>query len=170
MNEQVLTAKKAVVAELNERLATANAAIVVGYQGLSVKELTVLRKSLKEAGARMEIQKNTLMRRAVDFEGYSALDELLTGQNAIVTSDDSICALPVLFKFVKSNKLLSLKAELLKRHIVMLIHFKVFQKLDPKKVQFLCCFPFSKLQFAILLAVLKPYLKPNNYIGGIQNG
>ena len=47
MNEQVLTAKKAVVAELNERLATANAAIVVGYQGLSVKELTVLRKSLK---------------------------------------------------------------------------------------------------------------------------
>ena len=39
MNEQVLTAKKAVVAELNERLATANAAIVVGYQGLSVKEL-----------------------------------------------------------------------------------------------------------------------------------
>ena len=81
MNEQVLTAKKAVVAELNERLATANAAIVVGYQGLSVKELTVLRKSLKEAGARMEIQKNTLMRRAVDFEGYSALDELLTGQN-----------------------------------------------------------------------------------------
>ena len=89
MNEQVLTAKKAVVAELNERLATANAAIVVGYQGLSVKELTVLRKSLKEAGARMEIQKNTLMRRAVDFEGYSALDELLTGQNAIVTSATS---------------------------------------------------------------------------------
>ena len=115
MNEQVLTAKKAVVAELNERLATANAAIVVGYQGLSVKELTVLRKSLKEAGARMEIQKNTLMRRAVDFEGYSALDELLTGQNAIVTSDDSICARPVLFKFVKSNKTLVIKGGVIEK-------------------------------------------------------
>ncbi len=109
MNEQVLATKKAIVEELNGRLLGANCAVVVGYQGLTVKELNELRAGLKKAGAQVEVQKNTLMRRAVDAEGYSSLDKLLTGQNALVTSSDSIAALPVLFKFAKNNKALIIK-------------------------------------------------------------
>lgn len=109
MNEQVLAAKKAIVAELDERLQNSNAAVIVGYQGLTVKEMTNLRNELKAVGASMEVQKNTLMRRAIDSEGYSSLDALLTGQNALITCGDSISALPVLFKFKKSNKALVVK-------------------------------------------------------------
>ena len=109
MNEQVLTAKKAVVAELSKRLSESGASIVVGYQGLTVKEMNSLRSALKEVGAKLEVHKNTLMRFAVNSDEHSSLNALLKGQNALVTSSDSIAALPVLFKFAKSNKALVVK-------------------------------------------------------------
>lgn len=115
MNEQVLNAKKAVVADLSQHLASSSCAVVVAYKGLTVKSLSELRRSLKEVGASIEVQKNTMMRRAVDQEGYSSLDSLLVGQNALVSSKESVSALPVLFKFAKRNKALEIKGGVIEK-------------------------------------------------------
>lgn len=110
MNQQVLTAKKAAVEEISATLKESNCAVIVAYQGLTVKDLTELRKGLKEVGATLEVHKNTLMRRAVATETFSSLDTVLTGQNALVTSKDSVSALPVLFKFARGHKAFEIKA------------------------------------------------------------
>ena len=77
MNEKILEAKKAVVDEVNQTLVGSKCAVVISYQGLKVSELNVLRKGLKSVGATMQVHKNTLMKRAIDADGFNALDSLL---------------------------------------------------------------------------------------------
>lgn len=115
MNEQVLNAKKAIVADLTSHLAESNCVVIIAYKGLTVKNLSELRRGLKAVGASLEVQKNTLARRAVDQDGLSSLGSLLVGQNALVTSKDSISALPVLFKFAKKNKALEIKGGVIEK-------------------------------------------------------
>ena len=106
MNEKILEAKKAVVDEVNQTLVGSKCAVVISYQGLKVSELNVLRKGLKSVGATMQVHKNTLMKRAIDADGFNALDSLLKGPHALITAADPTAALPILNKFAKKNKAL----------------------------------------------------------------
>lgn len=113
MNSKVLESKKAVVQEINSTLVGSKCALVVSYQGLKVAAMNELRKNLKKVGAIFEVHKNTLMKRAVDADGLSALDSLLAGPNALITAADPTAALPVVSKFAKKNKLLIIKGAII---------------------------------------------------------
>ena len=115
MNPKVLESKKAVVAEIDSVLKDSNCAVIVSYHGLPVKALTQLRTSLKKVNAKMEIHKNTLLRRACDDESYSALDSLLKGPNALITSPDSTSALSIITQFAKKNKALKIKGAVIEK-------------------------------------------------------
>lgn len=144
MNPKVLESKKAVVTEVNSLLEKSNCAVVVAYQGLPVKALTTLRNSLKKVNAKMEIHKNTLMRRACDNEGYSALDPLLKGPNALITSSDSTSALPVISAFAKKNKALKVKGAVIERTFC-----------DPDKIEALANVGGKEGALSMLLSVLQ---------------
>lgn len=103
MNQQVLAQKKETVRELNEILKKSHSAIVVSYSGLSVDEINGLRHDLKEAGARLSMRKNSLMRKAVDEDGLSALDSTLKGPSALVTSEEEGAGLKVLNDFYENH-------------------------------------------------------------------
>ncbi len=75
--------KVAVVAEVRERLAAADGAVLTEYRGLRVGELAALRRELTAAGGDYKIYKNTLVRLAVADGPQSALADLLTGPTAI---------------------------------------------------------------------------------------
>ena len=60
--------KQAIVADLKQLLSESQMAVVIEYKGLSVAEITNLRRSLRPSGAVCKITKNTLMKRAVDGE------------------------------------------------------------------------------------------------------
>lgn len=109
MNEKVLEAKKVIVNELEEHLKGSKCVIVVTFSSLTVSALTKLRKDLKATGAKLEVQKNTMVRRALGEEGYTALEPLLKGPNALITSPDATSAIPVLTAFAKKNKALKIK-------------------------------------------------------------
>ena len=113
MNEKILEAKKAVVDEVTQTLVGSKCAVVISYQGLKVSELNVLRKGLKSVGATMQVHKNTLMKRAIDADGFNALDSLLKGPNALITAADPTAALPILNKFAKKNKALVIKGAII---------------------------------------------------------
>jgi large subunit ribosomal protein L10 len=75
--------KERVVAELTERLRTAETLIVADYRGLSVTDIDKLRTDLLAHGARFSVVKNTLTRRAAEAAGTTELLALLEGPTAI---------------------------------------------------------------------------------------
>lgn len=104
MNQQILAEKKEIVAKLNDILKTSHTTVVVTYSALSVAEVNQLRTDLKKAGARLSVQKNALMKKAVDEDGLSELDSLLKGPSALVTSNEAGAGLEVLGEFAKAHK------------------------------------------------------------------
>jgi large subunit ribosomal protein L10 len=104
--------KVAVVEEVRERLASANASVVTEYRGLTVTQLAELRKSLAAVGD-YKIYKNTLVRLAVAGSEYEGLTELLTGPTAIAFVDGEIsAAAKALRDFARANPALIVKGGL----------------------------------------------------------
>ena len=75
--------KERVVAELTERLRSAETLIVADYRGLTMPQIDGLRGKLIEHGAKLSVVKNTLTRRAAEAAGTEALLALLEGPSAI---------------------------------------------------------------------------------------
>ena len=71
------------VAELTQRIQGSDALLLTEYRGLTVSEITELRRSLGEGGTRFQVVKNTLMRRAVNDAGLAELESLLEGPSAV---------------------------------------------------------------------------------------
>src|SRR5690625_3870791 len=78
----VLEQKKQIVADVAEKLTNSKATVIVDYRGLSVAEVTELRKELREAGIEFKVYKNTLARRASEKANLAELSENLVGPTA----------------------------------------------------------------------------------------
>jgi len=104
MNESILEAKKAQVDRLTKELSKAHCAIIVTYHNLDVATITGLRKDLKKAKGKMEVAKNTLVKRALDGENFKALDEFLKGPNALITGETETGVLSIVGKFISLHK------------------------------------------------------------------
>ncbi len=82
---RTLDNKQQVVEELKGLLDDAEMALVLDYQGLSIKEMSDLRARLRANNGVCKVTKNTLMRLAIDNNGdWSNLESLLSGTNAFV--------------------------------------------------------------------------------------
>jgi len=80
------------VAELKEQIESANALLLTEYRGLTVEEITELRRSLRDVDASLSVIKNTLMQRAANDAGIAELDELLVGPSAIAFVNGDVVA------------------------------------------------------------------------------
>jgi large subunit ribosomal protein L10 len=106
--------KVAVVEEIREKLAGADAAVLTEYRGLKVGELAELRGALRPAGAEFKIFKNTLARRAAEAAGHEDLVPMLLGPTAITfVTGDAVVAAKALRDFAKSHEALVVKGGLL---------------------------------------------------------
>ena len=106
--------KVAVVEEIREKLAGADAAVLTEYRGLKVSELAALRSALRPAGTEFKIFKNTLARRAAEEAGLSELVPMLEGPTAIAfVSGDAVLAAKALRDFGRTNQALIVKGGLL---------------------------------------------------------
>ena len=103
--------KSEVVSEIVEKLQKSSAAVVVDYKGLTVEEVTELRKQMREAGVDYKVYKNTLVRRAAKEVGIEQFnDELLVGTNAIAFGyDDPVAPARILKGFMDSHPKMKLK-------------------------------------------------------------
>ena len=102
---KILEAKKALVADLNEKIAGSLAGVVVAYNGISVADDTKLRKELREAGVHYMVVKNTMLRLAVKGTQYEGLTEYFKGDTAIALSpEDPAAAARILCKFADADK------------------------------------------------------------------
>jgi large subunit ribosomal protein L10 len=106
-------AKVATVSEIADKFRNSQAAVVTEYRGLTMAQLTTLRRSLG-ADTAYTIAKNTLVKRAAADAGVQGLDELFTGPTAIAfVSGEPVDAAKALRDFAKANPLLVIKGGLL---------------------------------------------------------
>ena len=102
---KILEAKKALGADLNEKISSSLAGVVVAYNGISVADDTKLRKELREAGVHYMVVKNTMLRLAVKGTQYEGLTEYFKGDTAIALSpEDPAAAARILCKFADADK------------------------------------------------------------------
>ncbi|SOD94165.1 50S ribosomal protein L10 [Blastococcus haudaquaticus] len=101
--------KAAVIDEITDRFQNSSAAVLTEYRGLTVAQLTQLRRSLGE-GSSYAVVKNTLTKRAADAVGFSDLAPLLNGPTAIAfIQGDPVEAAKAIRDFAKANPLLVVK-------------------------------------------------------------
>ena len=86
-SQSVLEQKKAIVAELSERLKNSITGLVVSYEGINTEDDTKLRKEMRENDVKYTVVKNTLLSRACDEVGLEDLKPALEGTTALATSD-----------------------------------------------------------------------------------
>ena len=104
MNQEILKQKEAVVSEVTDLVKNSQAVVVCEYRGLTVAQITSLRRELREKNAKANIFKNSLVRRAFDSLEHKDADELLVGPNIYIFMDDySNGSLKAVAKFAKRN-------------------------------------------------------------------
>jgi large subunit ribosomal protein L10 len=102
-NKAQHVAKKEEVADLQQRFDASELVVITRNKGLTMKEVTTLRNSLRKEGASYKVAKNTLVRRAIEGTRYEGLKDVLTGPTAIATSKDPIAAARIVYNFTKTN-------------------------------------------------------------------
>ncbi len=108
------TEKVAVVDEVKDRVGATSTAVVTEYRGLTVAEISSLRRSLRAADAEYKVLKNTLVRRAVAGTPSESLSQFLEGPTAIAWVNGDISAVAKILKeFAKSTPTLILKGGVL---------------------------------------------------------
>lgn len=126
--------KKQTVAEIAEKLRASKSTVIVDYRGLSVAEVTELRKQLREAGVEFKVYKNTLTRRAAAEVGLEGLNEVLTGPNAIAFSNEDVVApAKILYEFAKKNEALEIKAGVVEGNIATVEDVKALASLPSRE-------------------------------------
>ncbi|KPV57072.1 50S ribosomal protein L10 [Paenibacillus sp. A3] len=133
-NVKIIEQKAQQVTEVSEKLKENSCSIVADYRGLNVKQVTELRKQLREAGVEFQVLKNTLIRRATATAELSDLDEYLTGPTAIAFSkDDIVTPAKILTEFAKKNEKLSVKAGVVEGKVVDFNQIKALAELPSRE-------------------------------------
>ena len=109
LRNEVLENKKAVVAEIQEKVLNSGSTVVVEYRGLGVAKMTELRRNLRAEGVELKVYKNSLFQRAVEGTDVESMKEELVGPNAVAFGEDAVAPSRVLAAFAKKNKALVLK-------------------------------------------------------------
>ena len=98
-----LNDKKAVVAEVSAKVATAQTIVVAEYRGIQVGHLTQLRAKARAQGVYIRVLKNTLARRAVAGSAFEIVGDQMTGPLIYGFSEDAVAAAKVVADFAKTN-------------------------------------------------------------------
>ena len=102
--------KEQVVADIVEKFKAAQSVVICSYNGLTVEQVTNLRKQCREQDVQYCVLKNRLVLRALKELNIEGLDELLEGPNAFVFGmKDAVAAPKVINDFIEKNKLESLQ-------------------------------------------------------------
>src|SRR5262249_9928591 len=129
--------KARVVAELTERLKSADTLIVADYRGLTMSQIDDLRGKLLEHGARFTVVKNTLTRRAAKDAGADALLALLEGPSAIAfieAEGDMVAVAKALADSARDTKVLAIRGGILAGKEISADDVDELSKLPPLEI------------------------------------
>ncbi|GIV06508.1 MAG: 50S ribosomal protein L10 [Fimbriimonadales bacterium] len=127
--------KKEQVSQIRAWIRESKAQIFVDYRSLNVREITDLRKQLRQAGAELRVVKNTLYRIAREGNLPAALEPYLHGMTAIAfVSGDEAAAAKALTDYIKQARKAEVKALLLGERVYPADMVDTLAKLPPREV------------------------------------
>jgi large subunit ribosomal protein L10 len=123
------------VAALKEQIEGSAALLLTEYRGLTVSEITELRKSLREGGARFSVIKNTLMRRALEQTEAAELGSLFDGPSAVAfVQEDPVAAAKSVTAAAKKFPALVLKGGFVEGRVLSADEAKSLADLESREV------------------------------------
>ena len=103
--------KQQIVSEVNQAASSALSAVLADYRGVSVEDMTALRKNARENKVYLRVVRNTLLKRAVADTEFECIQEVLVGPTILAFSqEDPGAAARVLKDFSKENDDFEIKA------------------------------------------------------------
>lgn len=131
---RTLENKQAIVADLKDALSQAQMALVIDYKGLTVSEITDLRKRLQASEAICKVTKNTFMGIAVqDNPQWQAMSDLLSGSTAfLLIKEDIGGAIKAYQDFQKASKKTELRGGVLEGRLLSEADVKAIASLPSK--------------------------------------
>lgn len=160
-----LEQKKEIVAEVADVAASAQSVIAAEYRGLTVDEMTSLRKEARNSGVYLRVVKNTLAKRAVDGTDFDCLKDALVGPLVLFFSEeDPASGARIVRDFSKQSDKLVVKALVLSGKM-----------LDPSELKRLADMPTYDQAISMLMGVLQAPIgkfvrtlaEPNNKLARI---
>ena len=150
MNKDILAQKEADVIALSEKMEAASSIVLVEYRGLSVKEVTELRREFK-------VYRNAIARRAAEKLGNEDFAKTLVGPNALAFGKDPVAPARVLAKFAKNHEALVLKTGIVDGAMVDEATIQKLSALPNKEgmlAKFASCLNAPVIKFAMTVKAL----------------
>jgi large subunit ribosomal protein L10 len=127
--------KEVVVADLKELLDRSELVMVVDYRGLTVAEITDLRRKLRPHGGACAVAKNTLMGVAIRETRWQSMETLLKGPSAFLFGTDKIKELIKVYEdFARDSKKTEFRGAVAEGMVLDLKGLKAIADLPPKEV------------------------------------
>ena len=134
MSEAAIAKKAEIVKATTDELNAAESAIVVDYRGLTVEEVTDLRKQLRDADVSMKVIKNKILDRAVEGTDYEDLKSTFVGPTAVAFSnEDPIAPAKILKKFSDEHDQLSIKGGFIEKSVKTLDEINEFATMPSRE-------------------------------------
>lgn len=132
--EQVIAKKQELVNEITQKFQDAAAVVVVDYRGLTVEQVTELRKQLREAGIEIRVIKNTLLRRAAEAAEFEGLEDVFKGPTAVAFSNEEVVApAKIIAEFAKDADALEIKGGVLEGKVSSVEEIQQIAKLPSRE-------------------------------------
>lgn len=145
MSEAAIAKKQELVAIATGKLQESASVVVVDYLGLTVAEVTELRKQLREAGVEIQVLKNSVISRAAIAAGLEGMDAIFKGPTAVAfSSEDVVAPAKIIAEFAKTAPKLEIKGGV--------IEGKVSTK---EEIEALAKLPNREGMLSMLLSVLQ---------------
>ena len=135
MSDVKKESKAATVESMRRMIAAQNGAVVAEHKGLTVAEVTSLRRKLRDVGAEIRVVKNTLIRLAARDTAFAQLDGTFRGPTAIAfASADPVAMAKALKEYAGANPKFRLKAGFLDGKILTGREVEALADVPPREV------------------------------------
>ena len=123
------------VKDIKEKFDKSKVVILTDYKGLTMSQMSKLRRKLRPIDAEYKVFKNTLISRAIKDKAYDGIDPLLTGSTAILFGyEDQVAPTKVLSEFIKENEKPGIKGGLLDGKVIDTKTITMLAKLPSREV------------------------------------
>ncbi|MDD5723573.1 MAG: 50S ribosomal protein L10 [Syntrophales bacterium] len=128
-------AKEHIVAELHEKLKDVKLAVLAGYSGIKVKDITGLRNDLRKAESELKVVKNSLLSIALKDTEFLPLDDHLKGPRALMMNfGDVVGPTKILVEFAKKNAKLEIEAGVLDGKLLSREQIRALAELPSREI------------------------------------